>query len=192
MRIPERSRLADYIFLTRPTLLVPVWTLLLIGYYRGLVHSGSAMMRFTLEPRLLYVFLTYSALMGGVYILNQIVDRETDRRNEKLFLLSAGIVPLRFAVAEMVLLFVAPLFFSLLIDTHYFVLFVVSLVMGVMYSVRPIRMKGRPILDLVFNALGYGMVNFLVGWTIMGPPGRAAFVHAIPYCLADSLVYLYR
>ena len=195
MRIPKRSKPLDYVFLIRPTLLVPVWTLLLIGYYRGMYHFGQGsygwdLNRFSFSVRFIHVFLLYSALMGGVYVLNQIVDRETDKRNEKLFLLSAGIVPLRLAALEMLFLLFVSLFLSIMLGGWIFLLMVISLVMGVLYSTPPFRMKGRPIADLLFNALGYGMVNFLLGWVAAGPPSRAAFVHAIPYCLAVGGVFV--
>lgn len=195
MKVPKRSMILDYFFLTRPTLLVPVWTILLIGYYRGLYHFGEAsygwsLDRFSFSVRFLYVFLLYSALMGGVYVLNQIADRETDRRNEKLFLLSAGVVPVWLAVLEMLLLFLIPLLLSVLLGGLIFLLMLISLAMGVLYSAPPFRMKGRPIGDLMFNALGYGMVNFLMGWAVVGPPDKAAFLHAIPYCLAVGGVFV--
>jgi len=189
MRIPEKSKPLDYLFLIRPTLLVPVWTLLLIGYYRGQMFHGVSPARFIVSPRFVYVFLVYSALMGGVYILNQIVDRETDRRNQKLFLLSAGVIPIWVAVLEMFVLFCGPLLLSLLLGRFCFLLMVISLVMGVLYSAPPFRAKGRPIVDLLFNALGYGMINFLMGWIAAGPPSRAAFIHAVPYCLAVGGVF---
>ncbi len=195
VRIPKRSKPVDYLFLIRPTLLVPVWTLLLIGHYRGLSYIGQGsygwdLERFSFSVQFIYVFLLYSALMGGVYVLNQIVDRETDKRNEKLFLLSAGIVPLWLAVLEMLLLFLVPLFLSVLLGGRIFLLMLISLVMGVLYSTPPFRMKGRPVADLLFNALGYGMVNFLVGWVVAGPLSKAAFAHAIPYCLAVGGVFV--
>lgn len=195
MRIPKRSKPLDYLFLIRPTLLVPVWTLLLIGYYRGLYDFGNGsygwdLERFSFSVRFIHIFLLYSALMGGIYVLNQIVDRETDKRNEKLFLLSAGIVPLWLAAVEMVLLFLASLLLSILLGGRIFLLMLISLVMGVLYSAPPFRMKGRPIADLLFNALGYGMVNFLMGWAAAGPLNKAAFIHAIPYCLAVGGVFV--
>jgi 4-hydroxybenzoate polyprenyltransferase len=190
MKIPEKSSPFDYVFLIRPTLLVPVWTLFLIGYYRGLVFYGRGEERFAIPGKLIYVFILYSALMGAVYILNQIVDRETDKRNQKLFLLSANIVPLRRAIFEMLILFAAPVVLSLFLGGACFLLFAVSLVMGILYSAPPSRTKGRPILDLFSNGLGYGMVNFLVGWIAAGPVGRPAFIHSIPYCLAVGGVFL--
>jgi len=190
MRMPGRPSPFDYLFLARPTLLVPVWTLFLIGYYRGLVNLGMEVKRFIFPVPFGFVFLTYSALMAGVYVLNQIVDRETDRRNDKLFLLSAGIVPLRLAVTEMCVLFLVPLSVSFFMGARYSILFGISLFLGILYSTPPVRAKGRPFLDLVFNSLGYGMVNFLVGWTAAGNLGGKAFLHALPYCLAVGGVFL--
>ncbi len=188
MRMPNSARPSDYFFLARPTLLVPVWTLLLLGYYRGFVHRGRAW-GFLVSKELVLIFIVYSALMGGIYILNQIVDRETDRKNEKLFLLSGGVVPIRSAVWEMFALLAGPLVFSVFLGVDYFFLVLVSLVMGVLYSVPPFRVKGRPLADLVFNALGYGMVSFLVGWAASGAIEGAAFIRSVPYCLAVGGVF---
>jgi 4-hydroxybenzoate polyprenyltransferase len=188
MRMPESGKPIDYFFLARPTLLVPVWTLLLLGYYRGVANRGGAW-RFLVSRDFVLIFLLYSALMGGVYILNQIVDRETDRKNEKLFLISGGMVPIPCAVCEMSILFAVPLIVSFFMETTYFILVLISLVMGVLYSVPPVRMKGRPLADLAFNALGYGLVNFLVGWAASGGIDKAAFIQSVPYCLAVGGVF---
>jgi 4-hydroxybenzoate polyprenyltransferase len=43
-----------------------------------------------------------------------------------------------------------------------------ALVVGVVYSCAPLRLSGRPILDFVSNAFGYGAIAFGVGWHLGG------------------------
>ena len=92
--------LLDYIAILRPLLLIPGWTMLLLGYYKGLrgalVAQGSlpliGNMPIVLRPdnEILITFLLYSLLMGAGYILNQISDSQTDEINDKLHLVAQG------------------------------------------------------------------------------------------------------
>ncbi|RKZ26370.1 hypothetical protein DRQ20_03110 [bacterium] len=169
----------DYIFLIRPTLLVPVWTFFLIGYARG----GG-------EGRFFLSIFAYSLLMGGVYILNQIVDRETDRINKKLFLLSEGIIPLKHAWCEMIVLFVASLTLSFLFPVPYRIFFFISFIFGILYSAPPARFKGRPLLDLFSNAFGYGVLNFGIGYLTSGEFTWKIFLYSLPYFFAVGGVFI--
>ena len=128
--------------------------------------------------------------MGGVYILNQITDIETDRVNKKLFILSEGHVPIRHAYIEMILLWVIALLLSIKFSFVFLIFIVVSLVLGVLYSVPPIKLKGKPILDTLANSFGYGMINFAVGWLIVASFDFAMFIKFIPYFLSISAVFI--
>ncbi|MCK4255704.1 hypothetical protein KAX35_02355, partial [candidate division WOR-3 bacterium] len=76
--------LLDFIFLLRPILLIPVWIIFLLGYYR----AGGTMLG---DSRYLMPgFIVFTLLMGAIYIINQIADIETDRINNKLFILPKG------------------------------------------------------------------------------------------------------
>lgn len=182
----QRSPL-DYVFLLRPTLLIPVWTLLLLGYYRAL---GEPRMHTTVDSKFLLAFLLYSGLMGGVYILNQIVDRETDRANKKLFLVSEGHVPVKFAYVEMVMLFLIASALSLRFSLAFVFFFLMSFLLGIMYSAPPFKLKGRPIWDLISNSLGYGLLNFGIGWLACRPISTEMFLRSIPYVLSVGAVFV--
>lgn len=177
----------DYLFLLRPTLLIPVWTFLLLGYYRALEEPRIHLLA---GPQFLLAFLLYSALMGGVYILNQIVDRETDRANRKLFLVSEGYVPVKLASLEMILLFVVALALAFRFSFSFFVFVVISLGLGVAYSAPPLKLKGRPIWDLLSNSLGYGLVNFGAGWLAVRSLSGEMFLRSIPYVLSVGAVFV--
>jgi 4-hydroxybenzoate polyprenyltransferase len=186
----RRSWAIDYLFLLRPTLLIPVWTLLLLGYYRATALAGHPLLRLTVSGRLVWTALLYSALMGAVYIINQIFDRETDFANEKLFLLSHGYIPLRSAVVMVLLLAVPAFVGGLAAGVDVALLFLVSFVLGVLYSVPPVKLKGRPVLDLAANSLGYGLLAFTVGWTAASSISMEVIVYALPYVLAVGAVFV--
>ena len=82
----------DSVAVLRPTLLFPVWTLVLLGY-----HHGSTMPEAPTASQPLRLWTTlclYALLIGPVYIVNQITDRETDAVNNKLYLVARGYVKL--------------------------------------------------------------------------------------------------
>lgn len=167
--------------LLRPSLFLPLWIFFLLGAYFG---KGE------ISLRAVVVFILYTLLMGGIYILNQVVDRESDRRNEKLFLLSEGFIPLRNAYIEMGTLFVLSILWSFFLGKYVFIAFLVSLVLGVTYSLPPFETKGKPFLDIVWNASGYGLLAFIVGWLSVAEPSRSMLIFGIPYFFAVAAVFV--
>jgi len=177
-------RVLDYIFLLRPSLMVPSWTFLLLGYYHAtgkLIHLSTAFW---------WAFFIMTLLMGGTYILNQIVDRESDRINRKLFLISEGYIAVRSAYIYMCVLWVAAMGLSLWRFPRYGYLFIIGIIMGVTYSLPPFKFKARPFIDIIWNAIGYGYVNFLIGWMTGNPITIRATVIAIPYVLLVAGVFV--
>lgn len=170
----------DYFILMRPTLFIPVWMFFLLG-----VHFADGSLNF----RSISIFILYTSLMGGVYILNQIVDRESDRKNEKLFLLSDEIIPISYAYLEMLLLFIIPLGLSILFGKVIFFYFLLSLFMGITYSLRPFQIKARPFLDLFWNSTGYGFLAFIIGWISVSNPSYQMWIRGMPYFLVVGAVF---
>ena len=202
--VPGVLRLADYLIVLRPTLLFPGWTLLLLGYYHGRLHQHEtlaltmfpqreSMLAWDFNPSLWRTFILYGMLMGAVYIINQIADRETDARNEKLYLVAQGHVRLNVIKAEAGALLIGAAAWALLgfyQNPSYLVLIGLSIFLGIIYSVPPLRLKGRPILDLLANAIGYGGVAFLVGWAVVAPIDAEAGLKALPYVLCVGAAFV--
>jgi len=176
-------RFFDYIFILRPLILIPVWDFFLIGNY-----LASQENRFVLKP-----FLglgVYTMLMGGIYILNQITDINTDRLNKKLFILSENFISLKNAYIEMVLLLGVSLFFSWFFGLYFFFLTVISLIIGILYSLPPVKLKGKPFIDTLSNGIGYGMLNFALGWLMQRSFEWQMFLKFLPYFLSISAVFI--
>lgn len=180
----------DYLFLMRPVILIPGWVFLLLGYYEGRAWAGLPVCRWYPDGRLLLSLGVVTTLLGGMYILNQICDRETDRLNRKLYLISEGRVPLSGAGVELVALDAAALalgwfFFS----SAYFALVLISVAMGAAYSVRPVRLKGRAGWDIAANGLGFGGIVFTLGWITGAPAHPVLLGRALPYVLAVGAIH---
>lgn len=188
---PKVFHILDYVAVLRPTLLFPVWTLLLLGYHHGRMSPAAPEIH---QPLQLWGTLClYSLLMGAVYIINQIADRETDAHNDKLYLVAQGYVKLRILKWQVGLLLAFSMLLSLFIfrkNPAYLTLILLSISLGFAYSVRPIRLKGIPIADLCTNALGYGSIAFLVGWTTLTPISVEAICRSFPYLFSVAAAFV--
>jgi 1,4-dihydroxy-2-naphthoate octaprenyltransferase len=62
--------------------------------------------------------------------------------------------------------------------------------LGIAYSVPPVRLKARPVADLLANTAGFGWIGFLMGWLVSGDLGREAVVKSSPYAIAMAAIFL--
>jgi len=191
---------ADSIFVARPILLIPVWGLFILGHYRAsLLYHPETLKQISLfqfkfhilpaffGPGTGFGLFIFSLLLGGAYILNQLVDLEADRNNEGLPLIAKGGFPIKLAVVENALLFLIPSIFALWKGGHTGLFLALSLALSVMYSAKPFQFTGRPFFDFVSNAAGYGILAFGLGWAYAnnGAPLelKRFFWEAAPYFL---------
>jgi 4-hydroxybenzoate polyprenyltransferase len=182
----NRARAVDYIFLLRPMILIPVWTFFLLGARHGAKAASAA-----LDPlRFGAGILSFTSLIGAVYIVNQIADRRADLAANKLFLIPRGIVSLRAAWIEAAALSAASFAISLvLLPAPFTWILAASLALGAAYSLEPVRLKRRPALDVIANAAGNGVLNTLAGWVAAGAPLDGWRV-LVPYPFAVASVHL--
>lgn len=195
------ARLFDYVFVLRPTLFFPVWTVFAAGYLVNRDHtlqffnnhvSQNGHLVNVLSPLAVAILLTL--LMGGVFVLNQLHDVDTDRKNNKLFLIAHGHISQLAARVESVLLIVIAIVAAGMVQLKLGGLFfIIFLLTGLLYSCAPFRLKDRPWLGLAANALGAFLV-FTVGLLVSATSANniaSWFVHATPYMAAVGAVYLY-
>ena len=106
--------LFDYVFVLRPTLFLPVWTIFFAGFFVqnkfSLAATNDAVTALngstTGLPSFVTVAFALTLLMGAVFILNQIMDRRSDSKNKKLFLVAQGHITPKAAFVEAVTLIV--------------------------------------------------------------------------------------
>jgi 4-hydroxybenzoate polyprenyltransferase len=184
----KKSNILDYFFVLRPILLVPAWTMLLVGHYRA---EGGLSIRLSLPGEFWLAMLIYSGLMGAVYIVNQISDIETDRLNKKLFLVAEGYVNKKAIIIEAIVLLLVSSFLAFWRFSATFGLVIgASGLLGLLYSVPPFKFKGKPFLDMLANGFGYGLLAFVAGWLSSSPAKNTMWLYSLPYVLAVSAVYL--
>jgi len=174
----------DMLFILRPMLLYPVWTFFMAGVWRGRLGGEAESWYVTAG-----VFVCLTCVAGALFILNQICDKETDRINNKLFLISEGIVSDRAAYMEAGVLAAAGLGLSLVLSFRLFMLMAgMLLVSGWGYNYRPFKWKDRPLMGMVTNSVS-GLLIFSAGWVTGGGESMIP-LSVIPYAIAGAAVYL--
>ena len=182
-------RLLDFIFFLRPVILIPFWSFMLLGY----VHSRETWLP-VLDAKggILPVLFIGTAFMGIIHILNQIADRSSDHINQKLFFIPDKIISLKQAYGQAILLLVISLPLLIIYGMDkiciYFIISILPL--GLLYSLPPVRLKARPVVDALMNAIGYGWVAFSIGWLSYGEFTRDISLQSLPYMLAVAAMYI--
>jgi len=200
---PARSRLThrllkrlDYLFVLRPTLFYPVWTVSLAGLWSAERAAAGQpwyalhwpRQGFALEGAIAIGLLTL--VMGACFLLNQITDVESDRLNNKLYLVASGAVSLRAAWSETALLLAAGLGGLLWLSRPLaLVALLAFLVTGWAYSCAPLYGKDRPWAGLFINLGGSGLI-YIFGWLMAAPASGRMFLSGLPYIAGIGAVYL--
>ncbi len=185
----------DYFFVLRPMLFYPGWSTLLAGYLIGFKDQWllfPAQWHQLNWGLIALLFLTFALAMGGSFLLNQLADVETDRKNKKLFIIAEGHLSFKQAVGEVVLLLLGALILALTISWHIFVtiaLFV--LITGYLYNFKPFRFKDRPWWSLWAN-MAMGLLAFCLGWlAAQSSFSVQMFIDGMPYLFFNTALYFY-
>lgn len=181
-------KLVDLFFLLRPIVLIPSWAFLLAGVLRASESLGLA------PPALGELWLPlvlFTMSLAGSYVVNQIYDAESDRENGKLFLISEGHISLGAAWITAIVLMAGSILGSAVFDRSVLIWSILASGIGFLYSADPARLKARPLLDLVANASGYGLIAFLFGYSRVAPVGTDTFILSIPYMLLVAAVFVH-
>ncbi|GAB4371180.1 MAG: hypothetical protein Kow0042_13770 [Calditrichia bacterium] len=185
----------DYFYLTRPMLFFPGWSTLLAGYVvaqkeHGLfrnVFSGTYRWIFW-EDQLVLVMLAFAAAIGGSFIMNQLQDVESDRKNKKLFLISRNYVKPAVAFWESMLLIFISFVIGLMVNFQAFLLLALGILSSIFYNYPPLQFKNRPLSGLAIN-MWVGWVAFAMGWVAVQNLNFDLFLHSLPYLFLNTGLY---
>jgi chlorophyll synthase len=168
--------LLDLLFAIRPLVLVPAWSFFLLGAAAAPDGPGLPWLRLAL----------FTLAMIGVHLVNQIVDLESDRINDKGLFLQRGIfTPRQYAAAAVASLGLAV---GAAVATGQAPMRLAAAVgLGLAYSVPPVRLAARAGLDLLANAAGYGLLAPWLGAGDSAPP--AAFLASTTLAVAAVFVH---
>ena len=180
----------DYIFVLRPSLFFAVWIITLAGYHTSQhYYNGEATwlnLNFSLE--ILFYFTLITMASGAVFIFNQLQDVESDKQNDKCFLLSEKYIDPKFALKYALILSLLPLLIFLLIDLQIFILLLIlELLWGYFYNYPPFAWKDKPLMGVLTNLLA-GFILFLIGWKMKSRVHTIAFYRFLPYMFAWGAV----
>jgi 4-hydroxybenzoate polyprenyltransferase len=173
----------DYVFVLRPVLMVPVWTILLLGHHQGSRYGFS-------DRSLFWLFIFSTLFIGGVYLLNQIYDLETDRKNKKLFFLAEGHISQKTAWTYTVLLYLLSVVPSYFLSATIGIIFTLGLFFSFFYSATPFCLKNKTYGGLLANAISHGSLVFLAGFCARASFSIQAILLSLPYALAVGAVYI--
>lgn len=164
-------KICDCFFLLRIFLLVPVWTTLILGWITSYSNTrlGGFLFNehaaFAEEKNLWISLIGFSFITAAIFVINQITDVESDRINKKLFILPNGLISIRTAWICAYVCAITGLLISLIyFDIIMFILFLIGLMLGAMYSLPPFNLKNTAIGGITADFIGHGMITYLVGW----------------------------
>jgi len=164
-------KIIDFIFASRPMLLLPVWSIYLVVNYH--VASGEYA-----DIDYMIVLTAVTLIVVGGYFLNQVYDKDTDRINNKLGFLQKRMISEREMLSVYLSTSVIGLGLGYFASFRAGLILVIDVLLLLSYSVPPLKLKDRPIGGLLSNAFGYGLLLALI------VPGSLRDGNTIRYYLA--------
>lgn len=180
-------RIGDYVFVLRPLILIPAWSFFLLGAAAGSDRSLPGATSWFLPNG----FACLSAILITAYLLNQIFDQESDRRNDKCQYLTRGIFTARTVVLMATCFFLVASYLFRSTEPSQRVPLVFALILSLTYSLPPLRLVARPFADLVANAAGYGGIAYIIGYGAFSPLTTDTLLRAAPYVFLVGATFLY-
>ena len=122
-----------------------------------------------LLPMLALAFLLVVLIASSYYVLNEILDAETDKKHPVKCKrpVPSGRVNVKIAYFEWILLGAAGVFGSLALGPAFFITALLLWLMGCIYNIKPIRTKDKPYLDVLSESLN-NPLRLLLGWYATG------------------------
>ena len=128
-------------------------------------------------------WLVFVALMnGGTLAINSAFDKDEG----DIGYLKAPPKPPEHLLAFSALLLVAATVLGFLLPLSFALINLLCVVMSVLYSVPPPRLKARAGWDLLINCAGFGLLTPLAGWALTGRPFSRAILLA---CLGFAFLF---
>jgi 4-hydroxybenzoate polyprenyltransferase len=184
----------DFLFVLRPILFFPGWSTMLAGYFVAVRNTwifenpGWIYSDFWFIIRLMILF---AAAMGACFLLNQLQDVDSDRRNNKLFIIAEGCIGFRAVTIEIIFLIAMALIMAFSLSTHTGMLIAgFILITGYLYNFKPFGLKDRPWGSLASNC-AMGWLAFAIGWSAGRSLDVQLIIDSLPYLFLNTALYLF-
>jgi chlorophyll synthase len=132
-------------------------------------------------------------LLGGSTLLfNDYWDSEVDKisRRKSDFPMSKGMISKSTIFKVSIALMILTIFVALIISIIFTLIIIGCIILSVLYSALPIRLKSRPGLDLVINATGAGILCSFAGWVLVKPILEFPFFWLLPMFFGVSALFI--
>lgn len=187
-------KVLDYIFFTRSILILPMFTIMLLGVRAADLREGASPFFSAGIPgnaAQVFLMMLYTLLIyGAVYIYNQIHDIESDRANGKLYFLPKELISIKNAYIFLFILAALALVGAYREGFAMGLVFTAIALTGFLYSYPGTNYKGRAGKALWSNIIGCGALPFLIGWVLVtGSITLEAVLKSVPYMMAVGAVY---
>lgn len=188
----------DYLFVLMPVHFFVVWSVFLAGFFVqsefGVAATNVGMgnhTEFDMSKTILLIGAALTLLMGAIFIVHQIMDRNSEQKKRELFLITKGEITPRVALFESALFIVASLALGFFLSAEVGFIFIALLLLaGFLYNFQPFSWKDKPGMSLITN-LGAAFLIFTTGWVIGGDFTVTLFMHAVPYLAMITAIYLF-
>jgi 4-hydroxybenzoate polyprenyltransferase len=178
------SRL-DYLLHTRPVEWPIVSAHAIVGYLLAVGLPNSVQGRLA-RPALLGIALWVVCLNGGTLALNSAFDRD---EGDIAYLRRPPSPPRYLAAFGLSLMFLG-LVGAWFLPPGYRAAYAVCMVLSVLYSVPPFRLKSVPGADWLINMVGYGTLTPFAGWAATGlPVGPVGRLVLLGFCPLFAALY---
>ncbi len=109
--------------------------------------------------------LAFCAINSFVFIQNQYVDIDTDKLNiEKSNLpLVTGEISKKFSMSIMGFFLIISFLLGFFISLYFMIGLIIYILVWTFYSCPPTRFKGKPVVDLLMHAVGFGLIPIILG-----------------------------
>lgn len=184
-------RFGDYLFVMRPLLLIPAWSIYLLGAEAGRRRAEHLTVITEIPGSFYFGFACLTAILVTAYLLNQVFDQDSDRHNRKGHFLTKGIFRTRTVVLMAVVAFIVASFLFRSVSTAQRLPLVLALVLSLAYSLPPLRLVARPVFDILSNAAGYGCIAFVAGYAAFYPTMANAVALSVPYVFLVAATFLH-
>lgn len=132
-------------------------------------------------------------LLGGATVLfDDYFDLELDRvnpRKNRLPFLKLPASP-RLILASAVALFALSLLLAATVGAAFLAVVALICAVSVLYSMPPVRLKGRGGLDLLANVMGFGVLCSIAGWAMVRPVWEYPWAWLLPMALGTAALYI--
>lgn len=142
---------------------------LIAGIISAIFISQSGFIGSQFVIQVIGAFILASLISSVNYIVNQIADAEFDKRHpdKKTRPIPSGKISIfRAEILAFTILLGSLIVANVLYNANFFYILISLWVAGILYNIRPIRLKNIPYLDVVSESLN-NPIRFLLGWFVV-------------------------